>query len=116
MTDKVGCPVKELPPIHADVYENLQESINALANKYRIAILLELDKYGELCACDLEPVLNLSQSSVTLHLQKLYHTGFLKKTEKGKYTYYSMNKNYSYVLTFLKELGDFYKLEETAQR
>jgi len=111
MIERDSCSVKKLPAAKIEEYERVQDRISAIANKYRIAILLQLDEHGELCACDLEPVLKLSQSSVTLHLQKLYRAGFLKKTEKGKYTYYDIKDEGRAILTLLKTLNDRKRIE-----
>ncbi|MEM0158251.1 MAG: metalloregulator ArsR/SmtB family transcription factor [Thermoplasmataceae archaeon] len=104
MASEEECPVRKLPPIDVSKYENLQNQISSLGNKYRIAILLEISTFGELCACDLVPVLKLSQSSVTLHLQKLYREGFLKKQERGKYTYYRLNEERKDILELFRML------------
>ncbi|MGC8608615.1 MAG: ArsR/SmtB family transcription factor [Thermoplasmata archaeon] len=85
------CDFRNVEKIFPSQFEKKERVMAALANKNRIAILYAILKYGELCACDLSPSIGLSQPAVTLHLQKLYNAGILKKREKGKFTYFYIN-------------------------
>jgi ArsR family transcriptional regulator len=59
----------------------------ALANESRIRILNAL-RDGELCACELQVVLDAPQSTVASHLRELTDAGIIKKRRQGKWTYY----------------------------
>jgi len=59
----------------------------ALANESRIRILNAL-RDGELCACELQVVLDAPQSTVASHLRELNDAGIVKKRRQGKWTYY----------------------------
>jgi len=59
----------------------------ALANEHRIRILEAL-KEGELCACELQVVLDAPQSTVASHLRELKDAGLVKTRRQGKWTYY----------------------------
>ncbi|MFW6321198.1 MAG: ArsR/SmtB family transcription factor [Halohasta sp.] len=59
----------------------------ALANEYRIRILDAL-RDGEMCACELQVVLDAPQSTVASHLRELADAGLVKKRRQGKWTYY----------------------------
>ncbi len=89
--DTEHCDFKNVEKIFPSQFEKKERMMAALANKNRIAIIYAILKYGELCACDLSPAIGLSQPAVTLHLQKLYNAGILKKREKGKFTYFYIN-------------------------
>ncbi|ELZ32875.1 ArsR/SmtB family transcription factor [Halorubrum tebenquichense] len=59
----------------------------ALANEYRVRILNAL-RDGEMCACELQVVLDAPQSTVASHLRELNDAGLVKKRRQGKWTYY----------------------------
>ncbi len=59
----------------------------ALANEHRIRILEAL-RDGELCACELETILDAPQSTVASHLSRLREAGLVKTRKEGKWTYY----------------------------
>jgi len=59
----------------------------ALANEHRIRILEAL-KEGELCACEVQVVLDAPQSTVASHLRELKDSGLVKTRRQGKWTYY----------------------------
>jgi len=59
----------------------------ALANQYRVRILNAL-RDGEMCACELQVVLDAPQSTVASHLRELNDAGLVKKRRQGKWTYY----------------------------
>ncbi|RAW46197.1 ArsR family transcriptional regulator [Halorubrum sp. 48-1-W] len=62
-------------------------SFKALANRKRLAIVHAL-REGELCACELEAVLDAPQSTVASHLRKLRDAGIVNTRKDGKWTYY----------------------------
>ncbi len=59
----------------------------ALANEHRIRILNAL-RDGEMCACELQVVLDAPQSTVASHLRELKDAGIVKKRRQGKWRYY----------------------------
>ena len=59
----------------------------ALANEHRVRILDAL-RDGEMCACELQVVLDAPQSTVASHLRELRDAGVIKKRRQGKWTYY----------------------------
>ena len=59
----------------------------ALANEHRVRILEAL-RDGELCACELQVVLEAPQSTVASHLRELRDAGLVKTRRQGKWTYY----------------------------
>ena len=59
----------------------------ALANEHRLRALSAL-REGELCACELQVVLEAPQSTVATNLAQLRDAGLVKTRKKGRWTYY----------------------------
>ena len=59
----------------------------ALANESRVRILDAL-RDGEMCACELQVVLDAPQSTVASHPRELADAGIVRKRRQGKWTYY----------------------------
>lgn len=59
----------------------------ALANEHRIRILEAL-RDGELCACELQVILDAPQSTVASHLRELKDAGLVRSRRQGKWSYY----------------------------
>ncbi|MDQ2050170.1 metalloregulator ArsR/SmtB family transcription factor [Natronolimnohabitans sp. A-GB9] len=59
----------------------------ALANEKRLRIIEAL-RDGELCACELETILDAPQSTVGTHLSRLREAGIVRTRKDGKWTYY----------------------------
>ena len=59
----------------------------ALSNEHRIRILEAL-RDGELCACEVQVVLDAPQSTVASHLRELKDAGLVNTRRRGKWTYY----------------------------
>lgn len=94
MEDIEGCEVGRFHKIDDLEFQELSELLGALSNRTRLAILEIAMEYGEVCACRLQQSLGLPQSTVTVHLQKLYVAGLFKKREAWRYTYYSLRKEH----------------------
>lgn len=76
----------ELAPDDEQVDDQLAV-FKALANEHRIRILESL-RDGELCACELQAILDAPQSTVASHLRELKDAGLVKTRRQGKWTYY----------------------------
>jgi ArsR family transcriptional regulator len=75
--------------------EQLNELINffsALGNMERL-IIINLLKEKDRCVCELEAILDKSQPSISHHLRELEKHNLIKGWKKGKFTYYSLNKD-----------------------
>ena len=64
----------------------------ALADETRIR-MLNLLRYGELCVCDIEMVLDIQQSNASRHLNKLKLAGLIVSEKKSQWVYYQFNKD-----------------------
>jgi ArsR family transcriptional regulator len=76
----------ELTPDDTEI-EATQAVFKALSNEHRIRILEAL-RDGELCACEIQVVLDAPQSTVASHLRELKDAGLVNTRRQGKWTYY----------------------------
>ena len=73
--------------------EDLIQFFKALSDPTRLQITALLLWERELCVCDIENILDLSQSKASRHLRYLLHSGLLTFTRKDKWVYYALNKD-----------------------
>ncbi|SFC19984.1 ArsR family transcriptional regulator [Halobiforma haloterrestris] len=77
-----------------------------LANEKRLRIVEAL-RGGELCACELEAILDAPQSTVSSHLSRLREAGIVNTRKEGKWTYYRIADTASLqLLDLAAALGD----------
>ena len=72
--------------------ENLDASARftmAISSKARLIIINALRKQDR-CVCELEAILNKSQSTISHHLRKLVVAGLIQGYKKQKFTYYHL--------------------------
>lgn len=70
-----------------DVIDGELRVFKALSNEKRLRIIEAL-RDGELCACELETILDAPQSTVGSHLSQLREAGIVHTRKEGKWTYY----------------------------
>jgi ArsR family transcriptional regulator len=63
----------------------------ALGDDIRLRIFGLLFK-NELCVCDIESVLGISQVNVSRHLAKMKSSGVLTSKKKAQWVYYTVNR------------------------
>jgi ArsR family transcriptional regulator len=64
----------------------------ALADPVRVGLFDVLRRHGEpVCQCDLQPLFDLSQPTLSHHLRKLGAAGLVEVERRGKWAYYSIN-------------------------
>jgi ArsR family transcriptional regulator len=68
----------------------LAEMFKALSEETRLRIMALLSIHGELCVCDFEGVLQISQSKSSRHLRYLYNAGLVQNRREGKWMYYRL--------------------------
>jgi len=85
------------------------EIFKALSDGTRIRILNLLLK-GELCVCDIEVILKLSQTNVSRHLAKLKYAGILDMRKELTWVYYNIKDefilNNGSLIEYLKNILD----------
>lgn len=78
---------------------------SAINDESRVLILAFLDKYKELCVCDLQNSLNMNQSRLSRHLKILKEAGFLYVSRQGVWAYYGIKKELDeFCLDILKNI------------
>ncbi len=70
-----------------DIVDRKSNILKALAQPTRLKIL-ELLKDGELCVCEMMPLLNEEQSNLSKHLASLRQAGIVDYRKEGVSTYY----------------------------
>jgi DNA-binding transcriptional ArsR family regulator len=63
-------------------------TLKALADETRIRILNLLVRDGDLCSCEIEAVLRLTQSNASRHLAKLRDAGLITAEKRGQWVHY----------------------------
>ncbi|MFO8064400.1 MAG: metalloregulator ArsR/SmtB family transcription factor [Spirochaetia bacterium] len=65
--------------------------LKALAERIRLRMLVVLGEAGDLCSCEIEAVLELSQSNASRHLSKLSAAGLISPYKSAQWTHYLPN-------------------------
>ncbi len=73
------------------------EQLKALANDLRYSMVCLLAR-RELCVCELETLLELNQSKVSYHLGILKDAGLVHSEQRGKNSFYRLERNVLYLL------------------
>ncbi len=70
----------------------LEGVLKALADRHRLRIVNRLlQAAGEpVCVCEVQPLLGLSQGTVSHHLKQLVEAGVVKRETRGTYSYFSL--------------------------
>lgn len=69
--------------------ERVAEIAKALADPVRVQLVDVLRKHaGEVCVCELVPLFDLSQSTVSHHLKKLRDADIVGSERRGLWAYY----------------------------
>jgi ArsR family transcriptional regulator, arsenate/arsenite/antimonite-responsive transcriptional repressor len=82
---------------------DLMNIMKALADETRLRILNIL-KYGELCVCELEILLDINQSNASRHLNKLTNARIVEYYKKAQYVYYKFNEETLREYKFISEI------------
>ncbi len=69
----------------------IERFTSAIASKERLIIINAL-KQQDRCVCELETILNKSQSTISHHLRKLVAAGLIQGYKKQKFTFYHLFK------------------------
>ncbi|WP_167043109.1 metalloregulator ArsR/SmtB family transcription factor [Salinibacterium sp. ZJ454] len=78
--------------IDAAQADSLAKSLKALADpaRLRLVSIVAASEGSEACVCDLTEPLGLSQPTVSHHLKVLVDAGFLSRSKRGTWSYYSL--------------------------
>ena len=79
----------------------VEKATGAIADKYRLSILLELSTKGTLTCTDVQELTGLSQPCVSHHVKLLTDSGLVNAKKQGRNLNLTLNK------TSLQELSGF---------
>ena len=65
----------------------------ALSDETRLTIIALLLSHGELCGCEFEEVLGITQSKTSRHLRYLLNTGLVRDRRVGASIYYRIGED-----------------------
>lgn len=82
---------------------DLIQLMKALSDETRMRILNIL-KDGELCVCEIETILDVSQSNASRHLTKLTNAKIVDYYKVNKYVYYKMDQETIKEFPFINEI------------
>jgi ArsR family transcriptional regulator, arsenate/arsenite/antimonite-responsive transcriptional repressor len=72
-------------------FEKYEAKFKAMADKKRLQIMNILTQKGEMCVCDLVPLMDMSQSKLSYHLKILLDANIILKETRGTWSYYRLN-------------------------
>src|SRR3954466_13879973 len=88
------CLPRRIPPRDRDRAAAVADAARLLADPIRVQVLdLLREADGEVCQCDLQPLFDVSQPTMSHHLKKLREGGLVDVERRGKWAYYSINDN-----------------------
>ncbi len=87
-----------------EISRKLLQLFHALSDHKRLKIV-KLLLNRKLCVCEFTDVLDVTQSTVSHHLNILESTGLIKGFKKGKWTFYELEKP-DYVVKLLNFAGE----------
>ena len=103
------CAPLSAPTLSDEEAEATAELFRALGDAARVRIVNQLATVGgEVCGCDLTDGLGLSQPTVSHHLKKLNEAGLLEREQRGKWAYYSLNRDAVAKLARVADLKEAY--------
>lgn len=82
---------------------DLLQVMKALSDETRMRIINLLGN-GEMCVCEIETVLDISQSNASRHLTKLTTAKIVDYYKVNKYVYYKINKETIREFPFIDEI------------
>jgi ArsR family transcriptional regulator len=88
------CTPLAAPVLSAEDAAGTAELFRALGDPARVRIVNLLARSREpLCACEFDGPLGLAQPTVSHHLKKLVEAGLLEREQRGRWAYFSLNRD-----------------------
>ena len=84
------CPPLSREPLSAEQATQVAPLLKALADPVRLRLMSLIASHpgGEACVCDLGDAFDLSQPTISHHLQVLHEAGLLEREKRGVWVYY----------------------------
>jgi len=73
--------------------KEITKILKALSDENRLRIVCLLFYKNELCVCEIQEIIGLSQPTVSFDLKKLKEAEILEYRKSGLWVYYSINEN-----------------------
>jgi ArsR family transcriptional regulator, arsenate/arsenite/antimonite-responsive transcriptional repressor len=88
------CPSVLSAPLEAEEADELALGFSALSDPVRLRVLsmLAASPDGEVCVCDFVDPLGKSQPTISHHLKILSEAGLVQGDRRGKWVWYSLNR------------------------
>ena len=96
-------------------YKEMEIVLKAISDETRLKIISYLSK-DSFCGCELVEFLDMSQPAVSQHLKRLREAGVTKEEKRGKWVYYSLNKNHELYSFLLHIAGSLPFVKISAER
>jgi ArsR family transcriptional regulator, arsenate/arsenite/antimonite-responsive transcriptional repressor len=88
------CRPLAAPSLSDEEIRSTAALFRALGDPARVKIVNLLAKAdGAVCACEFEPALGLAQPTVSHHLKKLTEAGLLERERRGRWAYFSLQRD-----------------------
>jgi ArsR family transcriptional regulator, arsenate/arsenite/antimonite-responsive transcriptional repressor len=82
-------------------FEKYEAKFKAIADKKRLQIMNILTQKGEMCVCDLAPLMDMTQSKLSYHLKILLDANIILKETRDTWSYYRLNpEEINHLLSF----------------
>jgi ArsR family transcriptional regulator len=81
---------KDVDLLSSDKLSIMSSLANALSDPIRLQILYLLKQHEDICTCEFQELLDLSQSKVSYHLKILLDAGLIKREVIANWGHYSM--------------------------
>lgn len=83
----------DLPLLPRAKADSLAGFAKALSDPIRLNMLHLLEQRADLCTCEFEAILGLTQSKVSYHLKVLLDAGLVTRETHGTWSHYSLVQN-----------------------
>jgi ArsR family transcriptional regulator len=106
VTEPIACCAPLAAPALSDAEAEATASIfRALSDPARVRIVNLLATSGEpVCVCNLIEPVGLSQPTVSHHLKKLVDAGLVAREQRGKWAYFSLQRDAVETLSAVADL------------
>lgn len=103
-TAESGC-CAGVPDVDEDALVADVQLLSALGNDTRYELVRRIDAAdGEVCVCDLEAAVGVSQSAISQALSRLYSAGLVTRRKDGSWRYYGLTADAERLLETLDTL------------
>ncbi len=86
------CEPVALPAVDPDRAARLAQLAKVLGDPTRLQLVDVLRRHaGEVCVCELQPLFDIKQSTLSEHLKKLRDAGVVGVERRGLWAYYYVN-------------------------